>query len=705
MEEHISPLGPSSYTAPQPTVEEDSGISFGDIFRALAKGKWLILSCVFVCVFIAGMYDFIKRPVYEATATLRIDPTRAGSLGFNDAFGTQAAADELQTDIAMIESDEVTVAALKGLTPEQFTAFTGETKDQLPLTAPDQRFSRAEESAISDFKGSVDVKQVEGTQLLDISFEDQDPKFAAAAANSVVNAYLRLNFDSRYESVSQVRTWLSGQMNDLRNQAAAAQKRLADFQEQNNLLGSDVSNNTTMDTLRSLNSRVSEAESDRIVKEAQMRAAQSGDPEVLATLMSDAHLQALESDEANLFVQYQQLSAKFGPAYPPLANVKQQLAQVRDLISKDVNVISRRLTEDYEAAVRIEQLLRSEYADATTKAYALNRTQAEYNVLIADVNSSRDLYDSLQVKLQQASVDAGLNAINLMVVDRARPPLLPVQPKKTLILAFGLLLGLMAGVGAALLRESGKDEILHLPEIESKAGMIALAGIPPHKSNLIALEGPRSQATEAYRNLRNAIQIFALHRGVKTVLFTSPLPKESKSVTVANYAIVLAQNSSKVLLVDADLRRPSLHTLFGVSNAAGVSEALADGTAPSVSAPLASVPSLHLLSAGNKNSAPSETLASAKFQSMIERLAAEYDVVVLDSAPLLTVSDTLPLTMWIGSVVLVVRSGMTPLKALLRAKLLLGRARANVAGVVLTGLDEIGEASGFHGQDGHDYYF
>ena len=702
MTEYAGPPGAQDFPGSSAAASESAGVSFGDIFRALWNSKWLILACALVCLLIAGVYVYLKAPVYQANGTLRIDPTRSDSLGLSDP--SVGATNSLETEMAILQSDQVVIAALNSLTPEQFEAFSGLDKSKMNFDSKEGRLPRTEEELIGAFKGSLAVKAVEGTQLIEISFQDNDPEVAATAVNHVVDAYVRINFDSRYNSVSQVRSWLSSQMNDLRERAATAQRKLADFQERNNLLGTDASNNTTMDTLRSLNQRSAEAEADRIVKEAQMRAAQTGDPAILATLMSDAHLGALQSDEANLYAQYTQLSAKFGPAYPPLKDVQQQLSEVRAQIAKDVSIISGRLNQDYQAAVRTEDMLRKAYTDETAKAYALNRTQAEYNVLVAEGTSSRDLYDTLQFKLQQASVDAGLNAINTMVVDRARPPIVPIAPKKTLILAFGLLLGLAGGVGAALLRESLTDDIRHVPQIESQAGMVTLASVPHGTSPMIALREPRSRGAEAYRTLRNAVLLASPNQTSRTVLVTSPLPKEGKTVTVINYAIVLAQKGSRVLVVDADLRRPTLHEHFGVPNTGGVGDVLDGGEQPHIVAPLPDLPTLSFLPAGKKIAFPSEALGSAQFRSMLEGFEKQFDFVVLDSAPILTVSDSLPLASWVGTILLVVRAGMTPLKALQRARAMLLRAHARVSGVVLNDLTHIDDESGFYGKDGHGYY-
>jgi len=696
-------------------IEQSEGITLADIFRALAKGKWLILVCTLTCVIAAAIYVKLAKPVYEATASIRIDPTRAGSLGLSDLLSMAGgdSGDKVATEMSIITSDQVALATLDSLSPDQFRAYAGFDKGAMNFTPANQQLSRAQENLLGSFRGSLSTKQVEGTQLISIRFKNGNPQLAAAIVNDVIAAYTRGNFDSRYDSVTQVKSWLEAQMADLKGRASTAQKNLAGFQEQHNLLGTDPSNNTTVDRLKLLNTRLTEAEGDRIVKEAQMRAADSGDPAVLASLLPDPKLQSLQEQEGNLYAQYIQLSSKFGSAYPPLVDIKQQLANVKAQLAQDVKVISSRLHEDYDAANRTEAMLREQYEAETGKAFALNRTQADYGVLAAEATSSRDLYDTLQYKLQQAAVDAGLNSVNTMIVDRARAPIDPIEPKKTLILAFAFILGLAAGVGSSLLRESLSDQIQHLAGMESATGLMSLAVVPhiawPNEPgsklhNLIAVSEPRSRGAEAYRSLRNSLLLSSIDRPARTVVVTSSLPGEGKSSTTANYSVVMAQKGVRVLIIDADLRRPTMHTFFGTTNRVGLSEAImGDGSNAQIVVPIPELPNLSFLPAGKKVSLPSEALGSGKFHSLLEEWERQYDLVIIDTAPILNVSDSVPVASWADAVVIVARAGITPLKALQRTKSILRRANARIAGVVLNDTSK-GGGDGYYGK-GYDGYY
>jgi capsular exopolysaccharide synthesis family protein len=347
------------------------------------------------------------------------------------------------------------------------------------------------------------------------------------------------------------------------------------------------------------------------------------------------------------------------------------------------------------------------------KAYALNRQQADYAILVAEGTSSRKLYDTLQSKLQGAGVDAGLNGIDTTLVDSARAPLVPIAPKKTQIVGFGIALGLFAGVGSAFLREALSDKVQGVDQVERIIGYHNLATIP-HLSSasadgsrggaqsrnalLVTHRDPLSREAEAYRTLRNSMLLSSIDDPAKTVLITSTLPSEGKSLTSSNYAVALAQNGARVLLIDADLRRPTLHKVFGLDNTTGLSNLiLGEDVGRPMRTPIPELPGLSLLTAGKKVPLPSEALGSTRFYSLLKGWEQEYDHVLIDSAPLLIVSDSLPLASWVDALILVSRYNATPLSALRRIRDILNRTNANVAGFIINDVSGVGAEYGGYG--------
>ena len=702
--------------------EGETSLSISDLLHSLLRHKLLIGACVIVSLLFAGAYLFVAKPVYEASASLRIDPTRASSLGLSDLLSSPGSAfgmDATQTEIAILKSDVVAIDTLKSLSDQDFEQYAHIPKTTLAF-AKDVPSTPAAENLLSRFKQALKVKQVEGTQLVEISFRDHNPRTASLLANGAVAAYRRQSFDSRYESVSQVSEWLSAQMRTLQDRASDAQQKLAAFQEHNNILGSDPANNTIIDRLRLLNSRLAEAQSERIVKEAQMRASQVQEPAVLASLFPDANLTSLQAQKGTLYAQYAQQSVKFGPNYPPLIELNKQMAKIDAQIARSVETARHGIREQYDAAAKTEGMLQKEYDLQTGKAYQLNRQQAEYAVLQAEGTSSRDLYDTLQYKLQQAGVIAGLNGVNTMLVDNARPALAPVEPKALVILGFGLASGLFVGVAGSLLKEAISERIQSGEQLERVLAYPLLA-IIPHLSSQggtsrrgelaspkqaicgpLSFREPKSQGAEAYRNLRSSLQLSSTEAQLKTVLVTSTLAEEGKSSTAINYAVVLAQKGARVLLLDCDLRRPTLHTHFGVHNSEGLTHMLLTPDAPDrFLTPLPGLENLKLMTAGRHVPLPAEALASFRLRELLERWEHQFDYILIDSAPLLLVSDSLSLASVADSVLLVTRYNATPLKALTRAKNVLARIGAHIGGVVL---NDVPVSTLNYGGSGEGYY-
>jgi succinoglycan biosynthesis transport protein ExoP len=729
--------------APQ-DIDSASSLSFADIGRMLVRHKWFIVICVLIGTGISLFIIHTATPIYLAAGDLRIDPGRAGSLGLGDlAGGAGSFSDPTPTEIAIMKSDAVAIETLNLISDAQFREYAGADRKTLGIPKGATSLSPAQEGLLGMFKSQLDAAEVPTTELVSVSFRHPNPKLAALMVNTTIDAYLKQSFDDRYNSIQEVRKWLDSEMVQLKDQANEAQERLVDFQEKNNILGAGVTPSGVSDgaasssesggsggeesasgggggELSQLNARLATAQADRILKEAQMRAANSGNAALVAVLFPTASVSAIQAEQSRLAVQYAQMSSKFGPNYPALIDLRNQMAKTDAALNKVLADARSRAAQEYQIALSIENTVRQQYNEATTKAFAVNRKQAEYSALRAESISSRELFNTLTAKLQQASIEASLSNINTMRVDSARAPLFPIEPKKTIILSFGVFLGLFAGIGAAFLIEATSDKVQGVEQVESTLHYHVLATIPhisqpkmasavdaasPGSSHfmLVAYSEPQSREAEAYRSIRNAVLLSAGKKEKKTVLITSTIPGEGKSSTAANYAIVLAQKGSRVLIIDSDLRRPTLHKLFGCSNELGLSDILLEESPGNAfKQPLAELKNLSLLTAGKPVPLPSEALGSERFYSLLQNWEQSFDYIVIDSAPLLIVSDSHPLASWVDMLVLITRYNVTPISGLKRIRAVLSRTNASVAGVVVN--DLAASATGYYGGYGYDYY-
>jgi capsular exopolysaccharide synthesis family protein len=709
-------LATSSDSAPMVMgggVSHDEELSLAAILRTLAMRKMVIL-CTALAVFGAvTLYTYSKTPVYESVARLQIDPDRSSDLGLdqmlNDKLGTGDGNNKLKTEVNLIQSDTVAMRVISALKLAKNPAFAGKNLAKTITTTDPMAMTNGErEFLIGRLQGGLKVRVLTETEIVEIRFRSTDPKLATDIINSLVDQYMQRNLQTHYEGTVQVSNWLSGQMQDLQGKATESQKKLADFQKEFNILptGDDESDNVVIDKLKILNQQLSDAEADRIVKEARHRLAQTGNPELIASVVPSTSLQIYRSQEADLKAQLAQLTAKFGSGYPKVSELQAQLVKLDAATSAEILNVGKRLEDEYLSAAKTEDLLRNQFNQQKTEAYQLNEHTIQYAVLKHEVENSRELYDALQLKLRMAGITAGLSSSYIDIVDRAAVPASPVLPNRSLNMMLGAIGGLLVGLVAAFGVESFDDTLSSSEMVESLTNVPVLCSIPynqpryrakavpgeiekavPVSPMLINL--PRSQASEAFRGLRSSIMLSSADVQPKMIAVVSSVAGEGKSTLSANIAVSFAQNGESVLLIDADLRRSSLHSQFGIpSSPIGLSTVLTQGMSDgALLTPVESLPNLTLLPAGPHPPNPAELLGSKRMREVLEEFYAKYDRIIIDTPPVLTVSDSLALANVADAVVLVVRSGTARKKAILRTRELLRRANSNVIGIIFNCVD------------------
>ena len=438
----------------------------------------------------------------------------------------------------------------------------------------------------------------------------------------------------------------------------------------------------------------------------------------------------MREKESDLDTQLAQLTTQFGPGYPKVAELNNQLKQVRVQIAAEEKRTQEKLHDQYLAAMQREQLLSSAFEKQKQEANKLNESGIEYSVLKRDAESNRQLYENLLQRLKEAGVSAGLRSSNIRVVDVARTPTSPVTPNVPRNLMIGLLFGLAAGIGLAFVLDSLDTTVRSMEEVSAISMLPALGTIPlqlstngdfrkrlttlsgsdgkPESPDLVAYVRPRSEAAEAYRALRTSILLSSFGAPPKVILVTSASPQEGKTTISANSALVLAQRGSRVLLLDADLRRPSIEKLFDIRARAGLSTLISGvDKYEDVLVPAPEVPNLWILPAGPLPPQPAELLSSIRMKEFIARWRNEFDHIVIDTPPCLSVTDAVVLSPDADRVILVARSGKTTKFALRRASELLLQVNAKVMGIVLNALNLRSGDGYYHysyGPYGQSYY-
>lgn len=689
-------------------------------WRVLLKRRWTVITTVVVVVALALLISLRMTPLYEASGRIVIYREASDALGFKDLGGSSAEDWDynvaLDTQVRVLRSETLAAQVIQKLELDRNPVFAGKlvtAADAAPLSADPAR----EAALLGAFLGALNVSSVPRTRIVEIRFLSPDPKLAADAVNALAQVYTEHNYKTRFEAMVQTSEWLSKQLADLRLKVETSQERLVRYQKEHNILGLDEKQNITTAKLDELNRELTSAEADRIQKEARYQLTLTGSPELVANLEPDSLLEKLRARQAELKDQLAKMTTEFGAAYPKVMELNNQLLQTEASVQEELLKIGNHIKADFATAVRREKMLRAALERQKQEANLLNQDSIQYNILKRDVETNRELYEGLLQKLKEAGVSAGLRSSNVRMMDPARVPLAPSRPNIPLNTALGLLLGLAGGIVVVFVQEA-LDNTIRTPEsVESVVALPSLAVVPWQASTnghttartrlrrmflkpepkvevqddtmaLATQTHPKSHLAEAFRALRTSILLSSLQNPPKVLLVTSPMAGDGKTTVSVNCAIVLAQKGARVLLVDADLRRPSVNRCFGLHATRGLSNVLTAGDSPeSVILQAPDVPSLFILPAGPCPPRPAELLDSNLMRSHLQDWRGKYDHIVIDTPPILAVTDGVALSVEADAVILVVRSGKTTKEAIHSARNLLFQVNAKLQGVVLNGLN------------------
>jgi polysaccharide biosynthesis transport protein len=711
-------LVPPAHVTPQAelaTLEP----SLLEYWRLLLKRKWTILSCVVVITVLVAVHSFRAVKLYDAFGRIAINHPNTDALGFKQTAESYDDDDYtgLDTQAQILESDAIALKVIKNLHLDQDPRFTGMPVQTASGGIPvgSAGLSAAEENGLlGAIHGGLAVKVVPRTRILELHYVSTNPTLSAQIVNEVANAYIEQNFQAKFESTVHTSEWLSKQLSDLQLKVETSQQRLIDYQKEHGIVGVDEKQNVTITKLDQLGKELTEAEMDRIQKESLYRMSLDGKPELLprGTSSNDTALENLKTQRAALEAQLAALAPQFGSNYPKVKELRTQLQALQDAIKTELASGAERFKTTYEAALEREKLLREAFEGQKQEANQLNESAIQYNLLRRDFESNKQLYDGLLQRLKEAGVSAGLRSSNVQIIDKARVPMGPSQPNIPRNITTGFFLSLVGGIGLAFLLEMLDNSVRSPDQVELVAGLPTLGMIPsgvrmnngyglalkplrsgsqilPQQDSVetISYLRPQSQSAEAYRTLRTSILLSSWGAPPKVLLVTSPLAQEGKTTTSVNTAIVLAQRGARVLLVDADLRRPSIHKAFGLPQTPGLSEFLTGNIPECPITPWAQFPNLHLLPSGGSPPHPAELLGSALMNSTLVEWRKQFDHIVIDTPPALSVTDAVLLSVQADSVMLVIRSGQTTKQALRRARQLLAYVNSKVMGVVVNAMD------------------
>jgi capsular exopolysaccharide synthesis family protein len=706
----------------------DDQISIVQFWRVLQKRRWLVAITLGVVVVLITLISLLLPKRYDASARLLLDLEGTDDLGLEQVvmpIGLDLNT-KLETQIRIVQSDTISNSVIKQIGLHHNRDFAGKYVARAGLDFDNLDLnSRAKLSKA--FHKALNVQLIPKTQIVEVHFRSKDPQLAAQVTNAVANTYIEHNFQTKYKATLQTSDWLTKQLDDLKKHAESAQETLTSYQKKTGILGTDETHNIILDKLEELNKELSAAEGDRIVKEAKYRIAMTENPELIANIAPESVLGALYKQRAEIRSEYAQLAAKYGAAYPRVVQLQSELNELDSSITEEITKVGDVVRADYQASSKAEQMLRATFDKQKGEAYKLNEDAIQYAILRRDVESSRDLYDGLLKKLKEAGILAGLKSSNINIVDPASVPVEPVEPNIPLNMALGLMGGLLSGVALAFIVENVDNSIRTPQDIETYCSLPSLGVIPSvvlngknghklipdarHKQPIlpVTVEQRNSGSAEAFRALRTSLLLSSPGAPPQVILVTSAMMQEGKSFTALNLAVVLAQTGQKVLLVDSDMRRPAIHKYLGLPMNRGLSACLAGTEEPEqVVVPVDEITGLNVIPAGHMPPYPSEMLASDAMPQLVQRWRGQYRYIVIDTPPVMAVTDAVVCARAADVVVLIARSEKTGRQSLVRTRDILKKVRANIAGVVVNDLSfnsvEYRQYYGHYGSE-YSYYY
>jgi len=706
-------------------------IDLRDYLRVFLKRRWTVITVFAVTVLTVAIHAFTATPIYQATTRLIIDKENPNVVSIQEVMAVDASGtDYYQTQYKIIESRSVAREVIRRLNLLDNEEFSPRPKDTLLSKlktsmvetasstvetiaslfrrekAPGEPSEQedAENRMISAFLERIDVSPIRNSRLVDVSFEAKDPVLAGKIVNTLAAAYIDQNLETKLRAVQDAVRWLQTRIEEERKKVEKAEQALLKYKEQHDIVtdfSSDVEK-VTAQKLAQLNTQVVEAESKRVEAETryQQAAAMSGSPEMLDSVpevLNNDLIRQIKSMEVDLYKRMSELSKKYGEQHPQMIAIESELKTLQKRKAQEITRVINSLRNEYKVAEAKEKSLKAALEKQKKESLDLNQKAIQYTVLSREAESAKQMYDLLIKRFKETSLTEDMRTGNIRIIDRAEVPKSPVRPKKMFNILLAVILGIVAGTGLAFFFEY-LDNTLKLPEDIQKylrvpylgpVPAMALDGKPESKEQpeLVTLHSPKSTASEAYRGIRTSVLFSSAEKPPQVLLISSAAPQEGKTSTALNLAITMAQSGGKVILLDGDMRKPSLHKVFGFPKDKGLSSVLVGNCLFQDVLLNTPVPNLDMIPCGPIPPNPSEILGSPRMAHLLEELRKSYDRVIIDTPPITAVTDAAVLGRMVDGAVVVVRAGATPREIVRNGLIQLQAVSSPILGVVLNGVD------------------
>ena len=719
-------VAPAEWWSEQRPEEAPSEFNVLEYWRIILKHRFVVLGVFAAAIAIGIAATLLMKPIYSAATTIQIDRESVKVVDSDALTPTDMAGSEefFQTQYGLLKSRSLATRVVDNLGLARDGRFIKSMGLSDPSGSGAELTALRRKRATSALTEALSIRPVRGSRLVAITFDHPDPQLAARVANGVAEAFIQANLERRYESASYARNFLEDRLKQVKVRLEDSERQLVAYAANQQIINitpqaggqpgmagaeQTASQSLTATDLVAMNAALAQARGQRIAAEQRWRQSAGGDGASIAEVLQSPVVQNLRQQKAALQAQYEDKRGVYKADFPAMLQLKAQIDELDRQIDSEISTIRRSIRNQYQIAAKEEGALAAQVERLKSGVMDLRDRSIQYTILQREVDTNRTLYDGLLQRYKEVGVAGGVGANNISVVDRASPPVAPSRPRPALNIGIAALLGIIFGILAAFLLEL-LDESLQTPDdVESKLGLTLLGAIPvPPKGMGVdeALGDSRSPISEAYYSVRTALQ-FSTPTGVPQVLLvTSSKPAEGKSTTSRVVAQNFARLGMRVLLVDADLRNPSLHRMFETDNSKGLSNLLTGVATLDQVVQATDVPNLLFLPCGPLPPTPVELLGGDKLRSMLIESKAQFDLVVLDGPPVLGLADA-PLLADAATGVLLVVAARETKRGQARAglrRLQQGR-RSKVIGAILTKYDAKRSPAGYGSGYGYAYSY
>jgi capsular exopolysaccharide synthesis family protein len=730
--------------------DPESGGGLLQYWQILRRGKWTLVLLAVLGVVAAVLLTLPQTPLYLARTTIEIQPLNEDFLNMrqvspvHESPSTDSGMGDIPTQVEILQSTTLQDRAAAIVSPgRQPKPPSAQPKDislwRRMVSSLDRKPLTPQEAALASALKSLKVHSAGETRIVELTCDSTSPKLAADFTNALADEYIKQNIEVRWNMTQRTGEWLGRQLDDMRLKLERSDQALQTYARSAGLmLASESGTKFSEEQLKNLQAELNKAQGERIAQQSRYEIARTSRPDALADVLDNEALRGYQVRLTELRQQLADVSLTYTPEHAKVKRAQAQIVEVEAAFKRDQDSVIARIKNDFDQAARRERLLAADYTLQAGRVTEDAQKSVQYNILKREVDSNRLLYDSMLGRLKETSIAAAMRASNVRVVDPALPADAPYKPSFPTNAALGLFAGLFLGAAFLIVRDRcdrtiqnpedaalylGVSELGVIPSAESgthkgfyygrkarelkASNPLAPASSLPDRLELVTFNKSASMLAESFRAILTSI-LFSGHNGIRprVIVLTSAQPAEGKTTIASNLAISLAEAGQKVLLIDGDMRKPRLHDVFAIPNTMGLGDLLRDRTTPAAESLKAmihetAIPGLVLLPSGPPTQAATNLLYSPQLAELIKTARQDYDMVLVDSPPVLNIADARVLGRTSDAVVMVIRSRKTSRDLLKSACQRFSEDGTNMLGVVLNDWDPKSASSGY----GYAHYY